>query len=48
MMSVKVANLGLLKIKAFLNLGYDVMFFVHGVTNIILSRESNNIVDVIM
>ena len=48
MMSVKVANLGLLKIKAFLNLGYDVMFFVHDVTNIILSRESNNIVDVIM
>ena len=48
MMPVKVANLSLLKIKAFLNTGYDIMCFVHEVTNIILSRESNNIVDVVM
>ena len=46
MMSAKVATLGLLKIKAFLNVGYDVMFTVHDVINIILSRESNNVDEV--
>ena len=36
------------RIKVFWNKGYDVKNFVHDVTNNILSRESNYIVDVIM
>ena len=46
MMSVKVATLGLLKIKIYE--GYDVIISVHDVTNKILTRNSNYIVDVIM
>ena len=45
MMSVKLATLGLLKIKAFWNKGYDVII---SVIKIILSRDSNYIVDVVM
>ena len=48
MMSAKMATLGLLKIKIFWNKGYDVIIYVHDVTNQILSRESNCIVDVVM
>ena len=45
-MSAKIANLGLLKI--FLKQGYDVIIFVHDVTNEVLSCDSNYIVDVVM
>ena len=48
MMSAKMATLGLLKIKVFLNKGYDVVISLHDVTNKILSRDSNHIVDVTM
>ena len=47
MMSAKLASLGLLKIKAFWNKGYDVIISIHDVTNQILSRDSNDIVDAI-
>ena len=47
-MSAKFAALGLLKIMVFWNKGYNVMIFVQDVTNKILSRESNYIVDVVM
>ena len=39
MMSAKIATLGLLKITIFWNEGYDVIIYVHDVTNQILSRE---------
>ena len=45
-MSGKLATLGLLKIYIFWNKGYDVKISVHDVTNNILSRDSNYIVDV--
>ena len=48
MMSEKLATLGLLKIKAFWNGGYDVIISVHEFTNKILSLDSNYIVDVVM
>ena len=41
MMSAKLANLGLLKLKVFWSDGYDVVSFIHNVTNKILSRDSN-------
>ena len=44
----KMATLDLLKIKVFWNKGYDVIISVHDVTNKILSRDSNYIVDVVM
>ena len=47
-MSAKLATLGLLKIKVFSNKGYDVIIFIHGVSNKILSGNSNYIVDVVM
>ena len=47
-MSAKMASLGHLKIKVFWNKGYDVIIFVHNVTNKILSRDSHCIVDVVM
>ena len=43
----KMANLGLLKIKMFWNKGYDFIISVHDVSNKILSRDSNYIVDVV-
>ena len=46
MMLSKLATLCLLKVKVFLNEGYDVIIFVHGVTNN-LSRDSNYIADYI-
>ena len=48
MMSEKMATWDLLKIKAFWNKGYGVITFVYDVSNNILSRESNYIVDMIM
>ena len=48
MMSAKTTTPGLLKIRVFLNKGYDVIIFVHNVTNKILSRDLNYVVDVVM
>ena len=48
MIPAKMANPGLLKIKAFWNKGYDVITPAHDVTNKILLRDSNYIVDVVM
>ena len=47
MISVKMATLGLLRIKVFWNKGYDIKISVHDVTNKILSRDSNYIVNVV-
>ena len=47
-MSAKLATPGLLKIKIFQNKGYDVIIPDYDVTNKILSRDSNYIVDVVM
>ena len=43
-----MATLGLLRIKVFLNESYDVIVSVHDVTNKILLRDLNYIVDLIM
>ena len=48
MMSAKLATLGLLKIKIFWNKGYDVITSVYDINNKILSRDTNQIVDVVM
>ena len=48
MMSAKMATPGLLKIKVFWKKGYDVIIYVYDVTNKILSRDSNYIVDMSM
>ena len=48
MMSAKLATPGLLKIKMFQNKGYDVVILDYDVTNKILSRESNYIIDEVM
>ena len=48
MMLTKLAPPDLLKIKIFQNKGYDVINPNHDVTNKILLRDSNYIVDVIM
>ena len=48
MMSAKMATLGLLKIKTFWNKGYDVINYIHEVTNKILLHELNYIADVIV
>ena len=45
MVSAKLSTLGLLKIKVFWNKGYDAIIFVHDVTDKILSREPNYIVE---
>ena len=47
-MSAKVATPVLLKIKIFWKKGYDVIIYVHDVTNKILSCDSNYIADVVM
>ena len=44
MMSAKMATPGLLKIKVF----WNIIISVHDVTNKILSRDSNYIIDVVM
>ena len=48
MMSAKMATPGLLKMKVFWNKGYNVITSVHDVTNKILSRDSNCILDSVM
>ena len=48
MMSAKSATLGLLKIKACRNKGYDAISFVHDVTNKTLSYDSNCTVDAVI
>ena len=49
MMSAKIATLGFLEIKVFRDKGYDVIFFVHHVSNKISSSlESNYFVDMVM
>ena len=48
MMSPKMATSGLLKIKVFLNKRSYIIIFLYGITNKILSLDSNNIVDVAM
>ena len=47
MMSAKMATLGLLEIMEIWKKGYDVMICVHDVTNKILSRDLNCIVDLV-
>ena len=48
MMSAKMATPDLLKIRVFWKKGYDVIIPVHDSTNIFLSRDSNDIIDVVM
>ena len=48
MMSTKLATLDFLEIKVFWSKGYDVIISVHDVTNKILSRDPNYIVDMVM
>ena len=48
MMSAKMTTPSLLELTVFWNKGYDVIIFVDEVTNKILSRDSNYIVDVFM
>ena len=48
MMLAKVATPGLIKITVFWNKGYDVIIFVIDVTNKILSRDLNYIVNLFM
>ena len=48
MMSAKMATPRLLKLTGLLYKGYDVMISVNDVTNKVLSRNSNYIVDVFM
>ena len=47
-MAAKMPTAGLLKIKVFWNKCYDVIIYVHDVTNKILSLDSNYNVDVVM
>ena len=48
MMSAKMATVGLLKIKLFRNKSYDIIMVVNDITNKMLSRESNCVVDMVM
>ena len=48
MVSALLPNITLFKIRIFWSKGYDVINSVHNVTNKILSRDSNYIVDVVM
>ena len=47
MMSVKLAALGLLKIKVFLNKCYDIIISAHDVANKNLSHDSNYVADAV-
>ena len=47
-MSAKMASPGFLKIKVFWKKCYEVIIYVHDVTNQTLSRDSNCSVDVVM
>ena len=48
MMPAKMVTLSLLKIRVFWDKGYDVIIFVHDVTNKSLLGDSDYIVDVVM
>ena len=48
MMSAKLTTPGLLKLWMFWNNGYDVIISVNGVTNKLLSHDSNYIIDIVM
>ena len=48
MMSAEITTPGHLKIRVFWNNGYDLIISVHDVTNEILSRDSNDTIDVVM
>ena len=48
MMSAKMATSDLLEKKVFWNKDYDVIIYVHDVSNKNLSRDSNYIVEVVM
>ena len=48
LMSVKLVSLSLYKTKIFQNKGYDVVIVDYDVTNKIVSRDSNYIVDLVM
>ena len=48
MMSPNLATLRLFKLKVTWNKGYQVIIFVHDVTNKIFKRYSNYIVDVVI
>ena len=48
MMIAKLVTLDILSLTLFRNKGYDVIPYVHVVTNKILSRDSNYIVDMVM
>ena len=48
MMLAKMATPGLLKIKVFQNKDYDIIIYVSDVTNKILSRDWNDIADLVM
>ena len=48
MFSVKLATLGLLKIKVFRKKDYDIMISIHDVANKILSSDSNYVIDVVI
>ena len=48
MRSAKLAKLGLLKIKVFLNKGHNVIIIAHSVTNNILSCNSNYTANVVI
>ena len=47
-MSAKLTTLDVLKIKVFWNKDYGVMISVHDITNKTLSRDSNDIINVVM
>ena len=47
-MSAKMSTPGFLKINVFWNKGYDVIIYVDDITNKVLSRVSNYIVDLDM
>ena len=47
MISAKLATLDPLKIKIFWNKVYDIIIPVHDVTNKILSRDSNDVLDAV-
>ena len=48
MMSAKMVTAGVLKIKIFRKKVYNVIISAHDVTNTILSRDSNQIVNAVM
>ena len=47
-MLAKIATGGLLKLKLFWSKSYDIMIYVYDVTNEVLSRYSNYIIDMVI